>query len=122
MSALSPKKLVVRESKKSLEVTFSEQQVFEFSAEMLRVFSPSAEVQGHSPSQRITVAGKRDVGIMKIEPIGNYAVRITFDDMHSTGIFSWVWFLEFGTNMQPKWQEYLDDLSQKGLSRDAGGN
>ncbi len=79
--------------------------------------SPSAEVQGHSPSERRTVAGKRDVQILELHPVGNYAVRIVFDDMHSTGIFSWDYLFELGRNREDYWQTYLDELAEKNLSR-----
>ena len=74
-------------------------------------------MQGHSPDQRVTVPGKRDVAILKIEPIGNYAVRITFDDFHDTGIFTWNDLHQLGHDKEARWQAYLDELAQKGLSR-----
>src|SRR4051795_4514993 len=86
----APKELRVSKDRKLLTVTFPGHQPFELPAELLRVASPSAEVQGHSPEQRVTVPGKRNVAILKIEPVGNYAVRITFDDFHDTGIFTWI--------------------------------
>lgn len=101
-----------------MAVTFPEESPFELPAEMLRVLSPSAEVQGHSPEQRVTVPGKRNVEIMRIEPVGNYAVRIVFDDMHDTGIFTWPYLHELGSEKATRWQAYLDELSEKGLSRD----
>lgn len=114
----APSELRVSKDRKLLTVTFPGHSPFEFRAEMLRVLSPSAEVQGHSPDQRVTVPGKRDVAIMKLEPVGNYAVRITFDDMHDTGIFTWDYFHALGHEKQSRWQSYLDDLREKGLSRD----
>ena len=87
-------------------------------AEYLRVMSPSAEVQGHSPDERKTQPGKRHVAILEVHPIGNYAVRLVFDDMHSTGIYSWDYFSELGRNRERRWQDYLDELASKGLSRD----
>lgn len=89
----------------------------ELPAEMLRVLSPSAEVQGHSPEQRVTVPGKRDVAINRLEPVGNYAVRIVFDDFHDTGIFTWAYLQELGENRAERWQAYLDELEEKGLGR-----
>ncbi|HET6492471.1 MAG TPA: DUF971 domain-containing protein, partial [Burkholderiales bacterium] len=83
-----PTELRVSKDRRLLTVTFSGEGAFELPAEMLRVLSPSAEVQGHSPEQRVTVPGKRNVAIARIEPVGNYAVRIVFDDMHDTGIFT----------------------------------
>ena len=79
--------------------------------------SPSAEVQGHSPDERKTVGGKRNVAILEVNPIGNYAVRLVFDDMHSTGIFSWEYLHELGSDRDARWQNYLDDLAGKGLAR-----
>ncbi len=115
---MQPKKLTVRKDRKSLEIMFGDGETYEFSAEILRVLSPSAEVQGHSAEQRKTIGGKREVGIMKMEPVGNYAVRITFDDMHDTGIFSWKYFRDLGQNREEKWAEYLTGLEEKGLIRE----
>ena len=81
------------------------------------MLSPSAEVQGHSEAQRVTVAGKKDVGIVRIEPVGNYAARIVFDDGHDTGLFVWDYLRELGENRDARWQSYLNDLAAKGLSR-----
>ena len=103
---------------KVLEVDFSEGAKFRLPAELLRVESPSAEVQGHGPGQKTTVAGRRHVGIMKVEQVGNYAVKIVFDDMHDTGIFSWDTLYDFGLRKDEIWQNYLSELEQKGLSRD----
>lgn len=115
---MHPSKLTVSKDRKTLLITFDGGKSYEFSAEILRVLSPSAEVQGHSPEQRKTIGGKRDVGIMQIDPVGNYAVRITFDDMHSTGIFSWSYFSELGENLEARWNEYLEELAELGMSRD----
>jgi len=117
MQAPNPSEIRVSKDKKLLTVTFPELGKFEFTAEMLRVFSPSAEVQGHSPDQRKLVGGKKNVAIMQIEPIGNYAIRITFDDMHDTGIYSWAWFSENGPDMEQHFQSYQKELSAAGLSR-----
>src|SRR5438045_742190 len=87
-------------------------------AEYLRVKSRSAEVQGRSPDERKPVGGKKDVAILEVNPIGNYAVRLVFDDMHSTGIYSWDYFLALGRNRERRWQDYVDELASKGLSRD----
>ena len=114
---MQPTKLVVRKDRKSLEVAFGEAEVYELPAELLRVLSPSAEVQGHSPEQRKTIGGKREVQIMQMEKVGQYAVRITFDDMHSTGIFSWDYFREMGSQLESKWADYLSELEAKGMSR-----
>ena len=101
-----------------LEVTFSDGQQHQLTAEYLRVESPSAEVQGHSADQKVCVAGKSGVAIIKIDPVGNYAVRLTFDDMHSTGIYSWDYLLKLGRNRESIWPAYLARLEEEGKSRD----
>lgn len=103
----------------SLKVAFDTGEIFDFSAEYLRVMSPSAEVQGHSPDERQTVGGKKNVAILEVNPVGNYAVRLMFDDLHATGIFSWDYFLELGRDRDARWQGYLDELAAKGKSREA---
>jgi DUF971 family protein len=113
-----PTELRLHKDRKALTVTFDNAESFELAAEYLRVRSPSAEVQGHSPSERRVVAGKRDVQILELNPIGNYAVRLVFDDTHSTGIFSWDYLFELGRNHDKYWQEYLKELIEKKLSRD----
>ena len=113
----APKELRVSKDRRLLTVSFPGHAPFELPAEMLRVLSPSAEVQGHSPEQRVTVPGKRNVAISKIEPVGNYAVRIVFDDFHDTGIFTWDYLHTLGHEKDERWQDYLDELEEKGLSR-----
>ena len=113
-----PTELRLAKDKKSLAVTFDGGASFTLAAEYLRVTSPSAEVQGHSPSERKTVPGKRNVAILEVHPIGNYAVRLVFDDMHSTGIYSWDYLYELGRDHARIWQEYVDELAGKNLSRD----
>jgi DUF971 family protein len=113
----APKELRVSKDRRMLTVTFPNHAPFELSAELLRVLSPSAEVQGHSPEQRLTVPGKRNVAILKIEPIGNYAVRITFDDRHDTGIFTWNYLHTLGHEKEQRWNAYVAELEAKGLSR-----
>ena len=117
-SAPWPTELRLRKDKAALTVAFDTGDTFAFPAEFLRVHSPSAEVQGHSPDERKTVGGKRDIIIMEVQPVGNYAVRLVFDDTHSTGIFSWDYFLKLGRDQGRMWRDYLDDLAAKGLSRD----
>jgi DUF971 family protein len=118
-----PEEIRVSRDKKRLVVTFPESGPnggrFDFTAEFLRVNSPSAEVQGHGPGQRVLVAGKRDVGIAAIEAVGNYAILIRFDDGHDTGIFSWRYFYELGQKQSQLWQEYEAAIAKVGLSRDA---
>ncbi len=116
-----PTELRLRKDKAALTVVFDTGEAFEFPAEFLRVYSPSAEVQGHSPDERKTVAGKRNVTILEVQPVGNYAIRLVFDDMHSTGIFSWDYFARLGRDQGPMWRAYLEELAGKGLSRDPPG-
>jgi DUF971 family protein len=108
----------LRTAEKTLEVEFADGASFSLPAELLRVESPSAEVQGHGPGQKTLVAGRRHVGIMKLEAVGNYAVRIFFDDLHDTGIYSWSYLYDLGANMQSRWNDYLAALQAAGLSRD----
>ena len=103
---------------KRLEVGFDNGVRFSYPAELLRVESPSAEVQGHSASQKKTVAGRRHVGFMAIEPVGNYAIRIRFDDLHDTVLCSWKFPFQFGENQDAIWQTYLDAIEAQGLSRE----
>ena len=113
-----PTELRLSKDRKTLTVTFDGGTSCALAAEYLRVKSPSAEVQGHSPDERKTVPGKRNVMILEVQPVGNYAVRLVFDDLHSTGIFSWDYLAELGRNQPGYWQDYLDELSAKGMTRD----
>jgi DUF971 family protein len=112
-----PTELRLDKERRVLAVTFDDGQSFALPAEMLRVLSPSAEVQGHGEDQRVTVAGKKTVGIARLEPVGNYAVRIVFDDGHDTGLYVWAYLRELGEHKAARWQAYLEDLAAKGLSR-----
>ena len=116
-----PKELRLKDAGALLQVAFESGEVFDLSAEYLRVMSPSAEVRGHSPQERKTVGGKRRVAIAGIEPVGTYAVRLTFDDMHATGIYTWIYLHELGATFAEKWAAYLAELTAKGLDRDAPG-
>ncbi len=113
-----PEEIRLNRAERRLVVQFDDANRFSLAAEYLRVESPSAEVQGHAPDQRQTVSRKRLVGITAIEPVGNYAVRLLFDDGHDTGIFSWDYLHELGREQETRWQGYLDRLAAKGLSRD----
>lgn len=113
-----PSELRLHKDRKMLTVAFEGGETYDLPAEYLRVKSPSAEVQGHSAEERKTVPGKHDVGIIEVLPVGNYAVRLVFDDLHSTGIFGWDYLRELGRNHQKYWQDYLDELATKNLSRD----
>jgi len=116
-----PVEIRLVKDRRALHVTFEDGNTFTLSAELLRVTSPSAEVQGHSEAQRKTVGGKRNVTILSVDPVGNYAVRLGFDDMHSTGIYSWAFLSDLGLNAERRFQDYLDDLQAKGLDRDRPG-
>ena len=116
-----PTEVRLSRDRKTLTVTFDGGDSFALPAEYLRVKSPSAEVQGHSPDERKTVPGKRNVMILEVNPVGNYAVRLVFDDMHSTGIFSWYYLPDLGRNQANYWQDYLDELAAKGMTREPAG-
>jgi len=115
-----PKPQEIRYSKENrvLEIEFDDGHQFSFPAEFLRVESPSAEVQGHSPSQKNIIGGKINVGINAIEPVGNYAIRIRFDDNHETGIFSWNTLHDYGEHQIEIWERYMKALEQNGLNRE----
>jgi len=112
-----PTEIRVKRADKRLEIAFDTGETFSLPAELLRVESPSAEVQGHNPSQKQIVGGKRAVGIDGAEPVGNYAVRLIFDDGHATGLYSWKYLYELGRRQDEIWQAYLDALAARGLSR-----
>ncbi len=113
-----PVELRVNRAEKQLTVVFDNGETFTLPAELLRVESPSAEVQGHGAGQKTIVAGRRHVGIMDLEPVGNYAVRIKFDDLHDTGMYSWGYLYHLGKNQERLWADYLKALEERGLSRD----
>ncbi|WP_185985106.1 gamma-butyrobetaine hydroxylase-like domain-containing protein [Aureimonas mangrovi] len=114
----TPKELRVSRDRQTLTLVYDDEASEAFSAEMLRVLSPSAEVQGHSPEQRVTVGSKRAVAIRDLVPVGHYAVRIVFDDGHDTGLFTWSYLAELAAHREERWQNYLDELAAKGLTRD----
>ena len=113
-----PADIRLRRAEKVLEINFDDGSYFSFPAEFLRVHSPSAEVQGHSPDERQVVAGRRHVGILGVEPVGQYAIRIDFDDLHDTGIYSWRILYDFGLRQKSLWAHYLREMEELGLSRD----
>ena len=114
---LEPTEIKLNKDKDQLNVTFDDGEKFEFSAEYLRVMSPSAEVQGHAPDQRKTVPGKKSVKITGIEEVGLYAICLTFDDGHDTGVYSWKHLYEIGKNKDFYWDRYIRELEEQGLSR-----
>lgn len=114
----TPTELRYVKAEKLLEVAFDDGRRFRLPAELLRVESPSAEVQGHHPSEKKLIAGRRHVGIIGIEPVGNYAVRLRFDDLHDSGLYSWDYLHELGERQDALWAAYLANLAEAGLSRD----
>lgn len=116
---LSPTALTVHQKSRLLEVGFDDGAVFQIPFELMRVYSPSAEVKGHGPGQEVLQTGKREVGIDSLETVGHYAVQPTFSDGHNTGLFSWDYLYFLGANQAQLWQEYEARLASAGMSRDA---
>ena len=114
-----PTEIRLRKDRRALLVRFDDGKHYDLAAELLRVLSPSAEVQGHSPEQRQTVPGKADVAVTAVDPIGNYAVRLTFSDGHNTGLFSWTYLRHLGENRDRLWADYFADLKAKGMKRES---
>ena len=112
-----PEEIRLAKSKSRLDVRFDDGKNFSLSAELLRVESPSAEVQGHGPGQKTTPVGKRDIFIRSIEPVGNYAIRIVFSDGHNTGIFSWNTLYDYGLRQDELMTDYLSRLKDDGIAR-----
>ena len=112
-----PLEIRLDKAKTTLTIDFDDKAQFSYPAEFLRVYSPSAEVQGHSPEQRVTVGGKRNVAIANLEPVGNYALKVYFNDGHDTGLFSWDYLYDLGTNHETYWEAYVAELAEKGMSR-----
>jgi DUF971 family protein len=117
-SAPWPTELRIKRAEKRLDLAFDDGKRFSLPAEYLRVESPSAEVQGHGPGQKTIVAERAHVGILELEPVGNYAVRIKFDDLHDTGIYSWDYLYQLGVEHDQRWRDYLAALAEQGLSRE----
>ncbi|WP_343716668.1 DUF971 domain-containing protein [Inquilinus sp.] len=117
-SAARPVEIRLKRAERVLELRFDDGLHVTLSAELLRVESPSAEVQGHGPSQKTIFGGKRNVAITAIEPVGHYAVRLVFDDGHDTGLYSWTYLHELASRQDELWRAYLDALEARGLSRD----
>ncbi len=117
-SEVWPSELRVDKEKRNLLVLFEDGSSADLPAELLRVNSPSAEVQGHSPDQRVTVPGKKNVRIARLEPVGNYAIRIVFDDGHDTGLYAWSYLRELGRDREERMKAYAEELARKGLSRE----
>ena len=113
-----PEEIRLKQSEKALEIVRDDGSSDTYPAELLRVESPSAEVQGHGPGDKVLVTGRRHVGIMEVEPVGNYAIKLKFDDLHDTGIFSWTYLWGLARNRDQIWQTYVSALEERGLSRD----
>ncbi len=113
-----PVEIRLKRAEKVLELLFDDGERFRLPAEYLRVESPSAEVQGHGPGQKTLIAGRAEIGITAVEPVGNYAVRLVFDDLHDTGIYSWNYLYELGREQGERWQRYLAALAAAGLTRE----
>ena len=117
MSESTPEELRLKDHGRLLEVTFPGGERYGLSAEYLRVESPSAEVKGHGQGQEITVGGKRNVRIIRLDPVGHYAVRIVFDDRHDTGLYTWSYLATLGREGEQRWERYLGKLAAEGLTR-----
>jgi DUF971 family protein len=122
MSAAWPTEIRLKQAEKRLEIDFEGGDSFALPAEYLRVESPSAEVQGHGPGQKQIVAGRAHVGILAIEPVGNYAIRIKFDDLHDSGIYTWAYLHQLGRERDKRWTEYLNALEKSGQAREPKKN
>lgn len=114
----TPSAISYRKQSRVLEISYPDGASFELSCELLRVYSPSAEVRGHGPGQEVLQSGKKDVAISEIKPVGNYAVQLVFDDGHDTGIYSWDYLRELGEQREAMWQRYLERLDEAGMNRD----
>ena len=119
MAQVQPVDLTVHQASKVLEIAFDDGSRFRIPFELLRVYSPSAEVQGHGPGQEVLQTGKREVGIVAVEPVGHYAIQPTFTDGHSSGIFSWDYLHRLGAEQEALWQRYFERLEEAGVDRDA---
>jgi DUF971 family protein len=113
-----PTSIVLHRKRRTVELGYASGEPLELQAEYLRVFSPSAEVRGHGRGQEVLQWGKQDVGIERLEPVGNYALQLIFDDGHDTGIYSWEYLYQLGSEYQRNWHDYLNQLEQAGKSRD----
>ena len=114
-----PTEIKLHQQSRELELTFDDGKSFRFSCELLRVYSPSAEVRGHGPGQEVLQVGKKNVNITAIDPVGTYAVKLVFSDGHDTGLYSWDYFYELGMKQDSQWQSYLTRMEQAGASRES---
>ncbi len=119
MSKVTPTEIQLHQKSRILEIAFDDGARFDLSCEYLRVYSPSAEVAGHGPGQEVLQIGKEDVNITAIEPVGNYAVKLVFDDNHDSGLYSWEYLYKLGQEHEQRWQQYLERLAEAGHARKA---
>lgn len=122
MSYSKPKEINFHKISGVLDITFADGSDYSYPSEYLRVYSPSAEVQGHGPGQEVLQIGKEDVRIIKLDPVGHYALSLSFDDNHDTGIYSWEYLYQLGANYDKKWAAYLERLEEAGYTRKEGGH
>ena len=122
MTGKAPETINYSNSKRILTLSFPDDETVELSAELLRVLSPSAEVQGHGPGQEVLQVGKQGVGIIDIQPVGHYAVQLSFDDGHSSGLYTWAYLAQLAANKEALWTDYLEKLARAGQSRDPDTN
>jgi DUF971 family protein len=113
-----PTEIKLHQKSRVLEIAFADGKSFRLPCEFLRVYSPSAEVRGHGPGQEVLQVGKREVEITRVEPVGHYAVQLTFSDGHDTGIYSWDLLYDYGLHQEAMWQHYLERMEEAGASRD----
>lgn len=118
-SSPTPTALTVHQQSRMLEISFDTGETFRIPFELMRVYSPSAEVQGHGPGQEVLQTGKRDVEIVAVAPVGHYAIQPTFSDGHDSGIYTWSYLYRLGAEQERLWAQYLDRLAEAGLDRDA---
>jgi len=119
-SVPQPTEIKLHQKSRLLEISFADGKSFQLPCEFLRVYSPSAEVRGHGPGQEVLQVGKRNIDITKIEPVGSYAIQLTFSDSHDTGIYSWDLLYDYGMRQDEMWQHYLKRMEEAGASREPG--
>ena len=122
MNKHTPTEIKLHQKSRQMEISFADGKRFELSYEFLRVYSPSAEVRGHGPGQEVLQVGKKDIEITSIEPVGSYAVQPRFSDGHDSGLYSWDYLYEIGSDRDQLWRQYLQRLQAAGASREPGAN
>jgi DUF971 family protein len=120
MESPQPTEIKLHQKSRVLEISFDDGRNFRLPFEFLRVYSPSAEVRGHGPGQEVLQAGKKEVDITRVDPVGSYAIQIAFSDGHETGIYSWDLLYQYGEEQEAMWRHYLDRIEKAGASREPG--